>query len=63
VRYGDGVKKIFLQLVALLWKLIRTYGLRWLREFLGRFARMGVVVMVVGLALCALLVLLLSAAC
>ncbi len=57
------MKKIIRELLALLWKLVRTYALRWFREFLGRFAKLGVLVVVVGFALFALLMLLLSAAC
>lgn len=57
------MKKIIREMLALLWKLIRTYALRWIREFVGRFAKIGVLVMVAGLALFALLMMLLSAAC
>jgi hypothetical protein len=57
------VKKIIRELFALLWKLVRTYALRWFREFLGRFAKLSVLVVVVGFALFALLMILLSAAC
>lgn len=57
------MKKIIRELLALLWKLIHTYALRWIRQFLGRFARIGALFMVAGLAICALFVLLLSAAC
>jgi hypothetical protein len=57
------VKKIIRDMLALLWKLIRTYALRWVRDFIGRFAKLGVLVVVGAFAVFALFMLLLSAAC
>ena len=50
-----------MQLLALLWKVIRTYALQWFRRYLGRFAIWGTVALLGLLAIAALIVLLLSA--
>ncbi|MCS6900325.1 MAG: hypothetical protein RMJ98_11745 [Myxococcales bacterium] len=57
------MKKIIRELFALLWKLLRAYVLRWFREFLHRFAKIGVWVAIVGFATFALLMLLLASTC
>ena len=49
-----------MQLLALLWKVIRTYGLQWLRRFLGRAAIWGTFALLGLLALAVVVVLLFS---
>lgn len=54
------MKDILRQILALLWKLIRTYVLRWLKVFLGKFAIWGVAAFIFGAVAMVALVLLLS---
>jgi hypothetical protein len=53
------VKKILLEILALVWKVLRVYVWRLLRPYLGKLVFMGFV----GVALMTLLVLLLVSAC
>lgn len=57
------MKKIIREILLLLWKLLRTYALRWLRQLFGRFAKIGVAVALVGFFLMTAFVLLLSSGC
>ncbi len=54
------MKKILLQILALLWKVIRTYAFQWLRRFLGRAAVWGTVALLGLLAVAFVVVLLFS---
>ena len=54
------MKKILLQILSLLWKVVRTYALQWLRRFFGRAAIWGAVAMIGLLVLAAAIVLLFS---
>jgi hypothetical protein len=54
------VKKILLELLALLWKFLRTFVLQWLKSFFGKFALWGTLILIAGLVGLVLFVVLLS---
>ncbi len=54
------MKKILLQILTLLWKVVRTYALQWLRKYLGRAAIWGSIALIGLLILAAVVVMLFS---
>lgn len=53
------MKKIILEILVLVWKVLRVYVWKWLRPYLGKLAFFGFV----GVAVMTVLVLLLVSAC